>query len=99
LRQPKAQEANQFPTPRLEINERSQLDGKWINEEQALDTYGWVDQQAGVAHIPIDRAMDLIVQRGLPTAPTGTKVRPGAAPKGQPRKGVRELQATPTTKP
>ena len=97
LRQPTPQDANKFPLPRLEVNERAEIYGKRMQEEETLNTYGWVDQKTGVAHIPIERAMDLIVQQGLPTGPTGASVRPGAAPKGQPRQGVRELQATPTT--
>jgi hypothetical protein len=38
-------------------------------ENAALTTYGWVDRENGIVHIPIDRAMDLILQRGLPTRP------------------------------
>ena len=34
-----------------------------------LKSYGWVDEKAGVERIPIDRAMQLIAQRGLPTTP------------------------------
>lgn len=29
-------------------------------------SYGWVDQQGGVAHIPIDRAKEIIAEKGLP---------------------------------
>lgn len=36
-------------------------------EEQFLTTYGWVNEDAGVVHIPIERAMDLVAERGLPT--------------------------------
>lgn len=36
-------------------------------EEQRLHSYGWVDQGQGIVHIPIDAAIDLIVERGLPT--------------------------------
>ena len=32
-----------------------------------LNTYGWVDRKAGVAHIPVDRAIDILAKRGLPT--------------------------------
>ncbi len=32
-------------------------------------SYGWVNQQAGVAHIPIERAKALIVEQGLPMRP------------------------------
>jgi hypothetical protein len=44
-----------------------------LREEQQLHSYGWVDQSAGSVHIPIDQAMQLIAERGLPTTPrTGT---------------------------
>jgi hypothetical protein len=56
-----------FPSPQLEIDERTQLDQIRLKEEETLATYGWVDQKAGVVRIPIERAMDLIAQRGLPT--------------------------------
>lgn len=56
-----------FPSPQLEIDERTQLDQVRLKEEEMLATYGWVDQKAGVVRIPIERAMDLIAQRGLPT--------------------------------
>lgn len=35
-------------------------------ETELLNTYGWIDQEAGVVRIPIDRAMELIAERGLP---------------------------------
>jgi hypothetical protein len=55
-----------FPTPQLEIDERNQLDKIRNDEAQTLSTYDWVDQKAGTVRIPIDRAMDLMAQRGLP---------------------------------
>ena len=58
-----------FPDPRLEDDERSELSGPRYAEEERLNSAGWVDEKAGVAHIPIDRAMQLIAQRGLPTQP------------------------------
>src|ERR1700733_12989157 len=54
-----------FPSPKLEEDERGQLNGVLTNEEDTLYTYGWVDEKAGTIHIPIERAMDLLVQRGL----------------------------------
>jgi hypothetical protein len=59
----------QFPQPRLETNERLEIHDFRSQEEQALASYGWVDKDAGVARIPIERAMDLIAERGLPTTP------------------------------
>jgi hypothetical protein len=56
-----------FPQPRLEGDERREINDFREQEEQTLNSYGWVDQQAGVVRIPIDRAMQLVAQRGLPT--------------------------------
>ena len=58
-------------TPMLESDERGQFKDFLLKQEGQLNSYGWVDQQAGVAHIPIERAMDLIVARGLPVRPAG----------------------------
>jgi hypothetical protein len=55
-----------FPVPQLETDERTQLDKIRLNEEQILSTYDYIDQKTGTVRIPIDRAMDLITQRGLP---------------------------------
>jgi hypothetical protein len=55
-----------FPAPQLEINERTELNDERLREENTLSTYDYVDKNAGTVRIPIDRAMDLIVQRGLP---------------------------------
>jgi hypothetical protein len=60
-----------FPAPQLEIDERNQLDQIRIDEENTLSTYGYIDQKAGTVRIPIERAMDLIAQRGLPTRAQG----------------------------
>jgi hypothetical protein len=58
-----------FPNPKLEEDERGQLNDIRSNEEKELYSYGWVDEKSGTLHIPIERAMDLIVQRGLPVRP------------------------------
>ena len=34
-----------------------------------LNSYGWVDKNAGIVRIPIDEAMKLTLQRGLPSRP------------------------------
>jgi hypothetical protein len=60
-----------FPNPKLEEDERGQLNQIRLKEEQILNSYGWVDQNTGTVHIPIERAIDLIAQRGLPVRPQG----------------------------
>ena len=52
LRQPTPQDANEFPLPRLEVNERAEIYGKRIQEEETLNTYGWVDKTRGIVRIP-----------------------------------------------
>jgi hypothetical protein len=37
-------------------------------EERILTSYGWVNEASGVAHIPIDRAIELVLENGLPAA-------------------------------
>ena len=70
-----------FPDPRLEDDERGQLNRIRLKEEETLATYDWIDQNAGTVRIPIDRAMDLVAQRGLPVRP---QTPTGAAPASQP---------------
>jgi hypothetical protein len=68
-----------FPDPRLETDERTQLDEIRINEEQELNSYGWADEKAGTIHIPIERAMDLLVQRGMPVRSQSAEAMPASA--------------------
>ncbi len=58
-----------FPQPRLEKDERLEITDFRLQEERALNSYGGLDEKAGVMHIPIERAMRLIVERGLPVSP------------------------------
>ena len=53
------------PNPRLQVQPRNDLQIYCAAQEQAVNTYGWVDQLSGIARIPVDRAIDLILQRGL----------------------------------
>lgn len=64
------------PQPRLETDEATEIFGFRQKEEERLNSYGWVDQKAGVVHIPIERAMQLIAQRGLPTTPQTGEIPP-----------------------
>ena len=79
-----------FPSPQLEIDERGQLDKIRIDEEQTLSSYNWVDQKAGTVRIPIDRAMDLIAQRGLPVRSQAADQAAGNTGKNQPKEGTRK---------
>jgi hypothetical protein len=73
----------EFPEPRLEDNERTELNDFRYSEEEKLNSSGWVDQSAGIAHIPITQAMELVAQRGLPTTPQAGAVPPSIVNTGR----------------
>jgi hypothetical protein len=67
---PLATPANQPPPdPRLQTTPWTDLKTLRANEFSYLHSYGWIDQQAGVARIPIDKAKALLLQKGLPVRP------------------------------
>jgi len=67
-----------FPGPRLQVAPETDLAAFRAREDAELEHYGWIDRKAGVVRLPIERAMDLIAQRGLPVegqpgAPAATR--------------------------
>ncbi|HYR46504.1 MAG TPA: hypothetical protein VER78_05820 [Thermoanaerobaculia bacterium] len=81
------------PEPRLEPFPLAPGLRLRAEEDAILTTYGWVDKKAGVARIPIDRAMEILAERGLPpskpmppaVAPMPTPGVPPAVPGEQSR--------------
>lgn len=55
------------PEPRLQTNPREDLADMRAREDALLHSYGWVDKNAGVVRIPIDDAIKLTLERGLPS--------------------------------
>lgn len=53
------------PVPSLLVNEPVNLQTFRSHEEEILTTYGWVDQNAGIVRLPIDRAKALLLERGI----------------------------------
>lgn len=58
------------PEPRLQTDAPADLDELRATKERELESYGWIDQQKGVVHIPVEQAMSLLVERGLPKTQT-----------------------------
>jgi hypothetical protein len=58
--------AGAFPKPTLETRPGVDLHEILGEETARLNSYGWIDHNTGIAHIPIDRAMEIILARGLP---------------------------------
>ncbi len=57
------------PEPKLMTGEPMHLKDVRAAEQQLLHGYGWVDEKAGVARIPIDEAKKLTLERGLAVRP------------------------------
>jgi hypothetical protein len=54
------------PAPQLEETPILDLARERAAEDKLLNSYGWVNQESGTVRIPVDRAMDLVIERGLP---------------------------------
>jgi hypothetical protein len=61
------------PAPDLAVNGREDLLNSYAKQQQDLEIYAWEDRKAGVVRIPIERAMDLLLKKGLPVAPSGSE--------------------------
>ena len=57
------------PEPRLQAYPAIDLEKLRAKEDKQLNSYEWVDEATGVMRIPIERAMDIIAENGLPTRP------------------------------
>jgi hypothetical protein len=76
------------PPPNLQVRPVQDFAAFRARERGVLDSYGWVDKDKGVVHIPIEEAMRLVVERGLPAAApadTGTTSSAGASATGAPK--------------
>ncbi|HEX3747354.1 MAG TPA: hypothetical protein VHW09_25635 [Bryobacteraceae bacterium] len=88
-----------FPEPQLEKTPIPDLKAIREAEDNTLTTYGWVDQQKGIVRIPIAKAMDMVVAKGLPvraatppnsdgmSVPTESGLGPKMIPPGGPLGG------------
>src|SRR5438093_9284094 len=61
----------EFPPPRLLVKPGASLAELRAAEESDLNSYGWVDRKSRIARVPIDRAIQLLLQQGLPDVGAG----------------------------
>jgi hypothetical protein len=54
------------PAPRLEEQPAAELANLRLAEDHRLSSYGWIDPQRRVVRVPIDRAIEILAERGLP---------------------------------
>jgi hypothetical protein len=84
---PPVQAAHEFPTPQLQVNDTAEMAEEIAQENAKLTHYQWVDENQGVVRIPIDKAMQLVLQRGLPARAAG-EAQVAAPPATKPTKPV-----------
>jgi hypothetical protein len=71
-----------FPAPRIQPDPAEEFTKMKTEDLGRLTQYGWIDRSAGVAHIPVDRAIDILARRGLPVpAADGPAPSPSEKPK------------------
>jgi hypothetical protein len=63
------------PEPRLQISPAENLKEMRAAEDAALNSYGWVNRQTGIVRIPIDHAIRLLAERGLPVGGNETEAQ------------------------
>jgi hypothetical protein len=73
------------PSPRLQSRPHQELKDYCEAQQEKVNTYAWVDQQSGVVRVPVDRAMDLVLAKGLPAraaseAPAGSPAAASSVP-------------------
>lgn len=87
-------EAMSAPPPNLQTRPVQDFKAFRAREEGVLESYGWVDQKAGIVRIPIEEAMRLLAERGLPSPSAA------GAEKGKPGSGTPPAKAVaPGAKP
>jgi hypothetical protein len=95
---PTMKEEQKPPEPRIQPEPRLDVWKFQAETDAKLNSYGWVDQKAGVARIPIGRAIELLSQRGLP-ARMGAEAGAGVPNTGPESGGPQTGKATPRVTP
>lgn len=55
----------QYPSPRLQVSERADMERFYAEEMRRLNGTGWMDRSRGVVHIPISDAMHRVARDGI----------------------------------
>jgi hypothetical protein len=83
------------PEPRLDARPGGTLAEVLARQRDILGRYAWVDEEAGIARIPIEAAMAILAERGAwpdPGGGAGTRLRGPAALPSQPPDGTGRLR-------
>jgi hypothetical protein len=96
-----AGDSAQFPSPKIEADPTAELTKMKKEDLGRLAEYGWIDRAAGIAHIPVERAIEILAKTGLPKQPPDEGSQPlREAPKSSPAEDDRsKVSPAPEPKP
>lgn len=57
------------PSPQLQVDEPKTWQQELARQKSLTEEYAWIDQKAGTVRIPVERAIELVAERGLPARP------------------------------
>lgn len=71
---PLAERGATAPGPQLQANPPRELEQYRSGQREAAESYGWIDAERGLVRLPQERALELILEEGLPSrAPEGQR--------------------------
>lgn len=81
------------PDPRIQVSPELDLEGYNAGYRKALSSYSWVDKSRGIAAIPIERALRIAEERGIPRVRSSAPVDVSQPRQGDPRTGTEGVAA------
>lgn len=74
------------PAPRLQVDPVIDLDQVRQSQNELLNSYGWADKATGKVRVPIDRAMDMLIESKLPVRQSSPVVQDAERARKEPAK-------------
>jgi hypothetical protein len=82
----KTTERRMPPEPRLQAFPAKDLASFKQKQQAEVSTYGWVDKNNGIARIPVDRAIEMVMSKGVQVLTADTKPETAGPRKAEPEK-------------
>lgn len=77
--------APDYQGPLLQVKPEEDLSGMRVHNATDLQTYAWLDRRTGVVRLPVDRAIELLAERGLPPVSPGKTLESLQRERAQPQ--------------
>ena len=64
-----AAQVKDFPAPSLQTTPWTDLKTFRADQQHRAESYGWVDEKLGIAHVPVEKAKEMLLKKGIPVRP------------------------------